>query len=44
MGIVTIDIKNNKGTHAIWIPREIWTNDDKVYFKRVGNTLLAEFN
>ncbi len=39
MGIATIDIKNNKGTQAIRIPKQMQINDDKVYLKKVGNTL-----
>ena len=39
MGIATIDIKNNKGTQAIMIPKQMRINDDKVYLKKVGNTL-----
>ena len=39
MGIETIDIKNNKGVQAIRIPKKMRINDDKVYLKKVGNTL-----
>jgi len=39
MGIETIDIKNNKGAQAIRIPKKMRINDDKVYLKKVGNTL-----
>jgi antitoxin VapB len=39
MGIATIDIKNNKGTQAIRISKQMRINDDKVYLKKVGNTL-----
>jgi len=39
MGIATIDIKNNQGTQAIRIPKQMQINDDKVYLKKVGNTL-----
>jgi len=39
MGISTIDINNNKGTQAIRIPKQMRINDDKVYLKKVGNTL-----
>ncbi len=39
MGIATIDIKNNKGSQAIRIPKQMRINDDKVYLKNVGNTL-----
>ena len=41
MGIETIDIKNNKGTQAIRIPKKMRINDDKVYLKKVGNTLYV---
>ncbi len=41
MGIATIDIKNNKGTQAIKIPKQMRINDDKVYLKKVGNTLYV---
>ena len=39
MGIETIDIKKNKGTQAIRIPEKMRINDDKVYLKKVGNSL-----
>jgi antitoxin VapB len=39
MGIETIDIKNIKGAQAIRIPKRMRINDDKVYLKKVGNTL-----
>ena len=39
MGIETIDIKNNKGVQAIRIPKKMRINDNKVYLKKVGNTL-----
>jgi antitoxin VapB len=39
MGIETIDIKNNKGVQAIRIPKKMRIKDDKVYLKKVGNTL-----
>jgi len=39
MGIETIDIKNHKGSQAIRIPKKMRINDDKVYLKKVGNTL-----
>lgn len=39
MGIETIDIKNNNGVQAIRIPTDMRINDDKVYLKKVGNTL-----
>ena len=41
MGIETIDIKNNKGKQAITIPNKMRINDDKVFLKKVGNTLYV---
>ena len=41
MGIETIEIKNNKGAQAIRIPKKMRINDDKVYLKKVGNTLYV---
>jgi len=41
MGIKTIDIKNNKGSQAIRIPDKMRIHDDKVYLKKVGNTLFV---
>jgi antitoxin VapB len=41
MGIETIEIKNSKGTQAIRIPKKMRINDDKVYLKKVGNTLYV---
>ena len=41
MGIETIDIKNNKGTQAVTIPNKMRINDDKVYLKKVGNTIFV---
>jgi antitoxin VapB len=40
MGIETIEIKNRKGTQAIRIPERLRINDDKVYLKKVGNSLF----
>lgn len=40
MGIETIEIKNKKGTQAIRIPERLRINDDKVYLKKVGNSLF----
>lgn len=40
MGFETIDIKNNKGAQAIRIPKRMKINDDKVYLKKVGNSLF----
>ncbi|MBW8333896.1 MAG: hypothetical protein K0M40_17875 [Prolixibacteraceae bacterium] len=39
MGIETIDIENNKGSQAISIPKKMRIDDDKVYLKKVGNSL-----
>ena len=39
MGIETIDIKNNRGVQAIRIPKKMRIDDDKVYLKKVGNTI-----
>ncbi|HEY4789037.1 MAG TPA: type II toxin-antitoxin system VapB family antitoxin [Bacteroidales bacterium] len=40
MGFETIEIKNNKrGSQAIRIPKQMKINDDKVYIKKVGNSL-----
>lgn len=39
MGFETIEIKNTKGTQAIRIPHKMRINDDKVYLKKVGNSL-----
>ena len=40
MGFETIEIKNNKrGAQAIRIPNRMKINDDKVYVKKVGNSL-----
>ena len=39
MGIETIDIKDKKGTQAIRIPKKMRINDDKVYIRKVGNSL-----
>lgn len=41
MTIETIDIKNNKGVQAIRIPDKMRINDDKVYLRKVGNTLYV---
>lgn len=35
----TIEIKNYKGEQAIRIPKAMQINDEKVYLKKVGNTL-----
>ena len=39
MSIETINIKNKKGEQAIRIPKKMRINDDKVYVKKLGNTL-----
>lgn len=40
MGFETIDIKNNRGGQAIRIPKRMKINDDKVYLKKVGNSIF----
>jgi antitoxin VapB len=40
MGFETIDIKNKRGAQAIRIPKGMKINDDKVYLKKVGNSLF----
>ena len=40
MGFETIEIKNNRGIQAIRIPKRMKINDDKVYLKKVGNSLF----
>ncbi|MEA3447469.1 MAG: type II toxin-antitoxin system VapB family antitoxin [Bacteroidota bacterium] len=35
----TIDIKNKKGFQSIKIPKHMKIDDDKVYLKKVGNSL-----
>ena len=39
MGIETIDIKNDRGEQDIRIPSEMRIDDDKVYLRKVGNSL-----
>ena len=39
MGFETIDIKTGKGGQAIRIPERLKINDDKVYLKKIGNSL-----
>ena len=41
MGIETIGIKNTKGAQDIRIPNKMRIDDDKVYLKKVGNTLYV---
>lgn len=40
MGFETIDINNKRGIQAIRIPKRMKINDDKVYLKKVGNSLF----
>jgi antitoxin VapB len=39
MRIATIDIKQSNGEQAISIPEDMRINDDKVYLKKIGNSL-----
>lgn len=39
MAIETIDIKTIKGAQVIRIPKKMRIDDDKVYLKKVGNSL-----
>ncbi len=39
MQFETIEIKSKKGGQAIWIPKQMKIDDDKVYIKKVGNVL-----
>jgi antitoxin VapB len=39
MEIETINIKSGRGSQAIRIPVKMRIDDDKVYIKKVGNTL-----
>ena len=39
MGIKAIEIKNKKGFQAIQIPEQLKIEDDRVFIKKVGNTL-----
>ena len=39
MGIETIDIKNDRGEQDIRIPKKMRIDDDKVYLRKVGNSL-----
>jgi len=39
VGIETIDIKNNRGEQDIRIPKKMRIDDDKVYLRKVGNSL-----
>jgi antitoxin VapB len=40
MTIKTIDIKNSDGKQAILIPNEMRIDDNKVYLKKIGNTIF----
>jgi antitoxin VapB len=40
MGFETIDIKSKRGSQAIRIPKRMKIDDDKVYLKKVGNSLF----
>lgn len=40
MGIKTIDIESKQGAQAIRIPKQMQIDDDKVYLKKVGNSLF----
>ncbi len=39
MAFETIDVKNKKGFQAIRIPDTLKIDDDKVYLKKIGNSL-----
>jgi len=39
MGIETVNIRKGKTGQAIRIPKEMEINDNKVYLKKIGNTL-----
>ena len=39
MAFETIEIKNIEGFQAIQIPDKLKINDDKVYLKKIGNSL-----
>lgn len=41
MGFETANIENNKGYQGIRIPANLRIQDDKVYLKKVGNTLYV---
>jgi len=40
MRFETIEIKTERGIQAIKIPKQMKINDDKVYLKKVGNSLF----
>lgn len=39
MGFETVNIRKGKTGQAIRIPKEMEINDNKVYLKKIGNTL-----
>ncbi len=39
MGTKAIEIKKKKGFQAIKIPKQMKIDDDRVYIKKIGNTL-----
>lgn len=39
MAFETIEVKTKKGFQAIMIPDALKINDDKVYLKKIGNSL-----
>ncbi|MEO6000001.1 MAG: type II toxin-antitoxin system VapB family antitoxin [Chitinophagaceae bacterium] len=39
MKVETVNIQDNEGIQAIRIPEEFKIDDDKVYIKKVGNSL-----
>lgn len=39
MKIATINLTNSSGEQAINIPEDMRINDDKVYLKKIGNSL-----
>lgn len=40
MGFDTVKIKNGKGGQAVRIPARMKIDDDKVYLKKIGNTIF----
>ncbi|MEI8201462.1 MAG: AbrB/MazE/SpoVT family DNA-binding domain-containing protein [Bacteroidota bacterium] len=40
MRVETIDIKSKKGMQEIVIPQQMKIDDDKVYIKKVGNSIF----
>ncbi len=41
MKIETIAVRNKRGEQAIYIPKQMEINDDKVYLKKIGNALYV---